>query len=71
MGDQVITKITNEDEYDKALEKLHELMNAEPFSDDEKELLRLAEIIEKYEDEHYPIWKSYILLTPLTYPKAW
>jgi len=48
-------KITTEEEYEKALHKLLALMDAEPGTDEEDELVVLSDAIEAYEEIHYPI----------------
>ncbi|MCX6055617.1 MAG: ImmA/IrrE family metallo-endopeptidase [Chloroflexi bacterium] len=47
--------IKTEKEYQIALEELEPLMDAVPGSKEEQELELLALLIEKYEDEHFPI----------------
>ncbi len=47
--------IKNEAEYDAALERIDALMNAAPGSAEEEELELLAILVEKYEQERYPI----------------
>ena len=47
--------IKNEAEYDAALERIDALMNAAPGSSEEEELELLALLVEKYEQERYPI----------------
>ena len=47
--------IKTEEEYEEILLRVWELMNAESGSADEKELELLSEMVEKYEDEHFPI----------------
>lgn len=47
--------IETEDEYESLLARIAELMDAKPDSVEEKELSGLASMVEKYEDEHYPI----------------
>ena len=47
--------IKTEEEYEEILLRVWELMNAESGSADEKELELLSEVVEKYEDEHFPI----------------
>ena len=47
--------IKNEAEYDAALERIDALMNAAPGSSEEEELELLAILVEKYEQERYPI----------------
>ena len=50
-----INKITTEDEYYDALERLQQLDDSEPGSDEEQEFLFLATIIEEYENlSYYP-----------------
>lgn len=48
-------KIKSPEMYSALLRRVSNLMDAKPGSDDEHELEILAELIEKYEDEHYPI----------------
>jgi len=50
-----ITAITTEAEYQAALAQVEILMDAELDSSQEKELERIAILVEAYEDEHYPI----------------
>ncbi len=51
--------LKTEEEYGKALIELWRLMDEgdkpEPDTPEEKELVRLATLVEAYEDEHYPI----------------
>lgn len=47
--------IKTEREYEAMLLRIEVLMDAEPGSPDEDELEVLAMLVEKYEDEHYPI----------------
>jgi len=47
--------IKNEQEYQAALVELDQLMDATPGSPDADKLEVLALLVEKYEDEHYPI----------------
>lgn len=47
--------IKTEDEYEAALAQIETLMDAELDRSQEKELERLAILVEEYEDEHYPI----------------
>jgi len=47
--------IETEAEYETALERIEVLMGAAPGSPEADELMRLAEMVEKYEDIHYPI----------------
>jgi antitoxin component HigA of HigAB toxin-antitoxin module len=48
-------KITNELEYEMALEDLKKLMDAKPGTKEARRLVALADAIEAYEDNHYPI----------------
>lgn len=50
-----LNQLSSESEYETALAQIEPLMNAEPDSPQEKELERLAILVEAYEDEHYPI----------------
>ena len=51
-----ITKvIETEKEYKKALKRLEKVFDATPNSPEKKEAELLVLLIEKYEDEHYPI----------------
>ena len=47
--------IKSEDDYQTALARIEELMDARPGSVQEEELELLALLVEKYESEHYPI----------------
>lgn len=47
--------IRTETEYEQALARLEELMDAVPGSPEEEELEVLAILVEKYEEEHFPI----------------
>jgi HTH-type transcriptional regulator/antitoxin HigA len=47
--------IKTEKEYDQALERLNEIFDAPPKSDEGQEAELLALLIENYEDEHYKI----------------
>jgi len=47
--------IKTDEEYEEILLRVWELMNAESGSADEKELELLSAMVEKYEDEHFPI----------------
>ncbi len=47
--------IKNEAEYDAALERMDALMDTAPGSAEEEELELLAILVEKYEQERYPI----------------
>jgi len=50
-----IKPIKTEKDYQKALKRLGEIFDAVPGSKDGDELDILALLIEKYEEEHYPI----------------
>ncbi len=50
-----LNTIITETEYETALARLETLMDAEPNSPQEKDLERLAVLVEEYELEHYPI----------------
>ena len=50
-----ITAINSEQDYKSALAEVSRLMNAEPGSEDEARLVRLATLVEAYEDARYPI----------------
>jgi HTH-type transcriptional regulator/antitoxin HigA len=47
--------IKTETEYEAALAYVAELMDAEPGSQEEEELVLFSLLIERYEREHYPI----------------
>ena len=47
--------IRTEADYDAALARIHEIWNAEPGSPKGDELDALMDLVEAYEDEHYPI----------------
>jgi HTH-type transcriptional regulator / antitoxin HigA len=48
-------EITNELEYEMALDDLKKLMDAKPGTKEARRLVALADAIEAYEDIHYPI----------------
>jgi len=50
-----IKLIKTESDYDQALARLEKIFDAKPGSEEGDELEVLAYLIEKYEDEHYPI----------------
>ena len=51
-----ITKIIEtEQEYEKALNRLEKIFDAKPNSHDKKEAELLVLLVEKFEDEYYPI----------------
>ncbi len=47
--------INTENEYEKVLERIDELMDAIPGTSQSEELELLSFLVEKYEEEHYPI----------------
>ena len=51
----VLGPIETEHDYEVALARVESLMDAAPGSPEMDELLRLALIVEAYEDEHYPM----------------
>lgn len=52
--------VNNEDEYDRALEKVYLLMQTHPATDslEGRNLDKLVTFIERYEAIHYPMIKS-------------
>jgi HTH-type transcriptional regulator/antitoxin HigA len=50
-----IKEIESENEYHKDLQRIWELMDAEPGTPEGEELELLSLVVEKYEEEHYPI----------------
>lgn len=50
-----ITQVQTEADYDAALARISELLGAEPYSPEDEELDRLSTLVERYEDEHYPM----------------
>lgn len=50
-----LKKIKNENEYKNALRHFESLIDAPEGSEDVKTMEALSILIEKYEDEHYPI----------------
>ena len=47
--------ILTDEEYRRALERLYELFDSVPGTPDGDELMALADLVEAYEDIHYPI----------------
>lgn len=45
-------------EYESMLILISQLMNCENDSEEEKELLRLVDLVEEYENEYYPILET-------------
>lgn len=56
----MITSIKNEEEYELALQRAKVLVEKDPAPETKEgaELIQLALLIEKYEDQHYPIVTS-------------
>ena len=50
-----IEPIRTEEEYDAALARIYELFHAAPGTPESDELESLVDLVEQYEDEHYPI----------------
>ena len=50
-----IEEIKTEDDYQKALSRIDELMDAEPNTPEGDELEFLVTLVEQYEDKKYPI----------------
>ena len=50
-----ITQVRNEAEYDAALARISELLDAESDSPEGEDLDRISTLVELYEDEHYPM----------------
>lgn len=48
-------RIKTEAEYERVLKRIDELMDAEVGTPAGDELVRLADMVEEYEEEHYPI----------------
>ena len=51
----LISPIKTESDYEEALERVDKIFDAEPNTPDFDELDILVTLIEKYEEEHYPI----------------
>ena len=47
--------IETEEEFDRALARIWELFDSEPGTPERDEMLALAEIVEAYDDLHYPM----------------
>ena len=47
-------KIKNDVDYEKIMQRISDLMDMEETEENNKELCMLAEIVIKYEKEHYP-----------------
>ena len=50
----VIAKINSEAEHQAALDCIEELWDSEPDTPEGEELDRLVDMVEAYEEEHYP-----------------
>jgi len=50
-----ISSINNEQDYQNALNRLEQIFDAEKGSEEGNEMETLGILIEKYENEHYPI----------------
>ena len=50
-----IKQIRCEKDYEVALTRIYALMDAEPGSHEEDELISLADLVEHYEDVHHPM----------------
>ena len=59
----MITSIQNEEEYERALERAKVLVEKDPSPETQEgvELIQLAQLIENYEDKHYPIGTAKII----------
>ena len=53
-----INQVLTEAEYDAALARISELLDAEIDSPEGEELDRITTLVEIYEDEHYPMGES-------------
>lgn len=51
-------QIMTEEEYEQALKRIDEVFQAEPNSPEEKELDTLVNLVNTYEEEHFPIGKE-------------
>ncbi len=54
-----ITKVTNEEDYDAALARISELLDAEYGTPESRELDRISDLVEQYEAEHYQMPESH------------
>ena len=50
-----LSVLKSENEYENALQRLDEIFDVEPGSDEDKEADLLVLLIEKYEEDNYPI----------------
>ena len=48
-----------EEEYRYMLIAIYELMDADTDSEEEKELIRLCDLVEEYEQEYYPMLQTF------------
>jgi HTH-type transcriptional regulator/antitoxin HigA len=54
-SNMTIESITNNEDYQKALKRLEVIFDAKKDSPENDELVALGILIEKYEDQHFPI----------------
>ena len=54
-----ITRVQTESDYEAALARISELLGAEPYSPEDEELGRISTLVERYEEEHYPMDDPY------------
>ena len=47
--------IRTEEDYEAALARIHEIFHAAPGTPESDELESLVDLVEEYEDKHYPI----------------
>jgi HTH-type transcriptional regulator/antitoxin HigA len=52
---RTILPIKTEDDYNRAMERLEEIFDAEPNTPEDDELAVLGILIDEYEKEHYPL----------------
>lgn len=48
-------KITNSEEYDKAIKRIWEIFDAKPNTKEGEELIELVTAVEDYEEANYPM----------------
>ena len=53
-----IKQVTTEAEYDTALARIDNLIHSAPGTAEEAELIRISDLVIRYEDEHYPMGDS-------------
>lgn len=61
----MITKIENEADHQAALERIEAIFNAKPGTPEGDEFEALADLINDYEDIHYPMGQSQCAATPV------